>query len=207
MLSADLGRILGELLELHAWAGSTNSVSPARIYGLLNGFESVLEEERQQGISNETQEAVDEWLESIEAHDGELTGLHINDGLRRRGIDENDARRVLEWSLLANHYTDTIERIKAAPGSPFHAIGKHAVMRNAAWYGALHYMELVDTTTKRKWAVFAPAVPRVGEVVTPERGQTMVVQDVEYLAVPDDRQQQISRTLLIPYVSLAPEEE
>jgi hypothetical protein len=37
-------RILAELLRLQPWAGG-ESVSAARIYGLMHGFESVIQDE------------------------------------------------------------------------------------------------------------------------------------------------------------------
>ncbi|QDU95178.1 hypothetical protein Pla8534_29900 [Lignipirellula cremea] len=73
-----------------------------------------------------------------------------------------------------------------------------------SWTGAIHYMELVDCTEgahTKLHSVLAPVVPRIGEMVTPQKGSRMRVVDVEHVVVSQGGNYQ-----MIPYVYLETEE-
>ncbi len=206
-----LGRLLSEVLLLQRWAGGP-AVPADRIFGLMNGFESTLKEESSAvdgGISRAVQDRVEDLLEEIDSDTASTNPLSVKDWLWREGIDETVAGKVMQLCRLQSRFPDVIQRIVDEPGSPFSYLGQGDTFSNREWFGSLHYMELIDVsgeTEKKMHAVFAPTVPRVGEVVTPEAGEAMQVVDVEHkvTTIADDCG---SYPILIPYVYLAPEED
>jgi hypothetical protein len=207
--SLTLSRLLGELLLLQHWAGG-NAVEPHRVFGLINGFESCLENELEEmhgrGISRETQERVENLLEAIDHGDESAAPTSVNDWLRREGIDKSVAAKVMQLCRLQDHLCDPIEQVVQAPGSQFTSLKRRQMLPDNQWYGALHYVELVDTSgesNKKLHAVFTPNVPRIGEYIQPEGGQKMIVVDVGYVVMTmDDRG--TSHPVLVPHVYLEP---
>ena len=60
-------QILAEILRLQRWAGG-ESVSADRVFGLMHGFETVIREESEGfGITEETQDKVEDLLEDVES--------------------------------------------------------------------------------------------------------------------------------------------
>ena len=194
------GRLLAEILRLQRWAGG-EAVSAARIFGLMHGFESVLEEEQSRVVSRQTQDAVEDVLEDVEAGKQSVDGNSIKTRLRQSGVRESDAALVMQLCWLQNRFTDAVEKIAQAPGSPFRQLlRQRSDERN--WHGALHYLELFDSAGKRLHAAFSPCVPRVGDVVRPQRGPRMKVAAVEHVAVSLRDASGPRDVLLIPHVKL-----
>lgn len=73
------------------------------------------------------------------------------------------------------------------------------------WFGATHYMELIDDSegsAKKMHAVFASTVPRVGEIIAPQAGSLMRVVAVQYVAADINDSPELPHRILIPYVYL-----
>jgi len=194
-------RILAEVLRLQRWAGGA-PLDAARIFGLLHGFESVLREQKQEGISETTQEAVEDLLHEIESNGQVPDGLALKDRLNRQGIDEVVAERVMQLCRLQGRFVEAVDKVAAAQGSTFATLKRNRPPEED-WFGPLHFMELFDSTEgakKKLHAVFGPSVPRVGETVTPERGSPMEVVAVDYAIV--CREESNQNPILIPNVIL-----
>ena len=198
------GSVLAELLRLQRWAGGDLAVPASRIYGLANGFESALEDERERGISRETERAVAAMLEEVEAEKQPADGSAIQERLRNDGVNEADAARVMTLYSLQERYTDGIARIASAAGSAFSGLTP-AEPQTHGWAGALHYIELVEQKEGERdhWhAVMAPSVPQVGELVRPERGTPMEVIAVEHQITTRGAEGERSQPVLVPFVIL-----
>lgn len=197
-------RTLAEILRVQRWAGG-DSVPADRIFGLMHGFESVLRQERESfGIAEETQEKVEGLLEDIEAGNQSTDGHAIKGRLRRDEIDELDASRVIQLCRLQCRFTDAIEKIIQGKGRVFPSLRKSRLPEQN-WFGALHYMELVDSTEgvhKKMYAVFAPAIPRVGEIVTPQGGSQMEVVAVDHVAITQGDSEDQGQPYLVPHIIL-----
>ena len=197
-------RLLAELLRLQRWAGG-ESVSADRIFGLLHGFESVLSEEKESfGVSREAEEAIEDLLDDVEAGKQSTDGRSIKDRLRSEGVDELVALKVMKFCTLSGRFTDGILKVAQGRGG-FGSTLKSVRQPEQDWLGALHYMELVDTTEgvrKPLHGVFAPAIPRVGEFVTPQRGSQMVVVAIEHQVTILGEDEGINQPTMIPYVIL-----
>ena len=197
-------RLLAELLRIQRWAGG-DTVPAARIFGLLHGFESFCRQESETfGVSEEIQDKVEDILEDVEAGTQDTDGLAIKDRLQKDGIDETVAGQVMQLCRLQSRFTDAVASIVNGPGSVFTHLTER---RNPeqSWLGALHYMELVDCSEearKKMHAVFAPAIPRVGELVTPENGSQMVVVGVEHLIIQFGAREGLSQPCLVPHILL-----
>lgn len=206
-LSAQTGRILAEVLRIQRWAGG-DSVSAARIFGLMNGFESTLRREAERGVITEaTQEKVEDILEEIEGGEQSPTWMWVKGRLHSAGIDESDARAVMELCRLEGRFVDALDQIhKATGGHEGHApdLPEHQ------WFGSLHYVELVDFSgdnRKPLHAVFAPSVPAVGDSITPQGGETMVVVDVDHVVISQGEEGEKVVHYLVPHVLLKPLQE
>jgi len=199
-----LARVLAEILRLQRWAGG-ESIPADRIYGLMHGFESMMRLESEGfGISEEQQEKVEDLLDDVEGGRQSTDGPALKDRLRRDGIDEIVAGRVMRLCLLQSRFLEGIEQIVQGSGSVFQQL-RHDRPPELDWYGALHYMELVDTTEeahRKLHAVFAPTVPRVGEFVTPENGSAMCVVGVDYVMVTQGELPRAKQRYLVPHVLL-----
>lgn len=197
------GQLLAEILRLQRWAGG-DAVPADRIFGLMHGFETVLCQERASGISEETQGKVEDLLDDVEAGKQSVDGLSIKDRLRRDGVDETHAALVMQLCLLQSRFLDGIEKLVSGQGSVFaHLRGLRLPEMN--WFGALHYMELVDCSEgveTKMHAVYAPCVPRIGEIVEPQRGSQMRVVDVRHVVVQQGQSEGVSQAMLVPHVLL-----
>lgn len=202
------GSLLAEILRLQRWVGG-DAVSPARIFGLMHGFESVLEEDQGTGISRATQEKVEDLLAEVDKGGEAADGVRIKQRLREVEVDEADAGLVMQLCRLQDRFTDAVEKIARAPGSPF---GSLLNWRSAerSWNGALHYLELCDATEgarKKLHAAFSPCIPRVGDIVEPERGSRMKVVAVEHVVAHQTYTAGGPDVLLTPYIVLQPIEK
>ncbi|MCE9561863.1 MAG: hypothetical protein K8U57_07400 [Planctomycetes bacterium] len=197
-------KVMAEILRIQRWAGG-ETPDAARIFGLLHGFESVCRQENESfGISEADQDKVEDMLEEVEAKTQSTDGMSIKDRLRDDGIDESVASCVMELCLLESRFTDGVNAVINGRGSVFSHLGARRSPEHD-WRGALHYMELVDCTEgagKPLHAVYAPAVPRVGEIVTPEKGSRMVVVAVEHVAATIGSREGRPQACLVPYIML-----
>ena len=103
---------------------------------------------------------------------------------------------------LESRFLDGIEKI--AQGRIFPRLLKPR-QPEQDWFGALHYMELFDSTEgvhKPLHSVFAAAIPRVGEFVTPQHGSQMRVVAVEHAAIALGESEGVSQPCLVPHVIL-----
>ena len=197
-------KLLAEVVRLQRWAGG-DSIAADRIFGLLHGFESVYRQETEGfGISEEIQDKVEDILEEVEAGTQATDGMSIKGRLYEDGIDETVASNVMELCRLQSRFFDGVEAIINGEGSEFSYLAER---RNPEqnWFGALHYMELYDCTEGERTkmhAVFAPAIPRVGEIVSPQRGSQMVVVGVEHVVMQIGQSEGISQPILVPYILL-----
>lgn len=202
-------RILAEVLRLQRWAGG-ESVSAARIFGLMNGFETELQRECEAfEISEETQTKVEDMLEDVDKGTQPTDGMSIKERLRQDGVDETDCRRVMTLCRLQSRHIGGISKIVNGKGSPFLGLDSPRLPEQD-WFGALHYVELVDCTDdtrKKMHAVLCPTVPRVGEVVTPQQGSRMRVVAVEYDVISQGDREGVSQRYLVPYVLLKPADD
>jgi hypothetical protein len=199
-------KILAELLQIQRWAGG-DGIKSARIFGLMHGIESVIKEENESfGISEETQRKVEEMLDDIDKGIQSTNGMDIKSRLHINHVKECDAKTIMKLCLLQNRFGPEIDKLINGQGSPFHSLNR-SHLPEQDWWGALHYMELVDCTTdarKKLHPVFAATVPRVGEVVEPEAGSRMRVVEVEYhiVNVNDQLPSSFKHHYLVPYVLL-----
>ncbi len=196
--------ILAELLRIQRWAGG-EGVSAGRIFGLMHGIESVIRQENESfGIDEETQRKVENLLEDVDHDKQSSDGTAIKDRFQRDGVDEADAATIMELCRLQGRFGPAIDKIVKGKGSTFSRLDQ---LRSPEqdWFGSLHYMELIDCTEdvhKEMHAVYAPAVPRVGEIVTPQKGAPMRVIGVDHVVTDQGRQQGLSQQLLVPHVFL-----
>ncbi len=201
--NVEIGRVLAEVLRLQRWAGG-ESVSAARIFGLMRGFETVLRAEREcKGIDEATQDAVEDVLQEIDESEAALDGHSLKHIFYQLKIDETVAEDVMRLCQLQSRFNDAIKRIAEAPGSPFSTLARGERPPELNWFGSLHYMELVDCDRRKLHSVFAPAVPRIGEYVRPEAGSLMRVVDVEYQVTKMDD----GHRILVPFVYLEEQED
>lgn len=198
-----LAQILAEVVRLQRWAGG-DAVSAARLFGLLHGFESVLDEERESAIGRATQDKVERMLEDVEMGKQSPDNLAIKGRLHQTKVSESDAGRIMQLCLLQSRLIEGIRKIAEAPGSRFTSLLRY-FSEECEWRGALHYVELYDTTdgARRKLhGAFTAAIPREGEIVTPERGSPMRVVAVEYVVGKLDEKGESPYLLLMPHVIL-----
>ena len=197
-------RTLAEVLRIQRWAGG-DWVPADRIFGLMHGFESVLRGERESfGITEQTQEKVEDLLEAIDRGELPADAMEIKARLRADGIDETDALRVMQLCHLQSRFTDTIGKIIEGEAVLFATL-RRPRLPEQDWSGAVHYMELVDSTggvRKKMHAVFAPAVPRVGETVTPQAGSVMEVVGVDHVVMTRGDREGHGHPCLVPHIIL-----
>lgn len=196
--------LLAELLRVQRWAGG-DSVSAARIFGLMHGFESVINEEKDSfGISEIVENKVEDILDELDSETLAFERNSIKDRLRIEGISESDATRVMELCRLQSRYTDVVDRIAKECGFRI-----QSQLPEHNWFGSLHYIELVDSTEdahKKLHAVFSPTVPRIGELIQPENGPPMKVVKVEYVMCKQGEIEGVPTIALVPYVYLETDE-
>ena len=196
--------ILAEILRLQRWAGG-DSVSAKRIFGLANGFESLLDEEAESfGISRKLQEKIEDVFEDIEAGNQSADGISFKSRLHRDRIDESDAACVLQYCRMGGRFGDAYKKLVDDDGAVFSYL-KSSNDPEREWFGATHYMELIDCSSEERnkmYGVFAPAVPRVGELVTPQRGQTMEVIGIDHVICSQGDTERATYHILVPHVLL-----
>ncbi len=199
-----VSRVLAETLRLQRWAGG-DSVDAARVFGLTHGVESVIRQERESpGISEETQEKVEDILEDIEAGQQSVVGRELKHRLLRDKLDEPTVATVVHLCQLQSRFLDAAKRLAERGSHLFGVIGQQQLPERE-WLGAQYYVELVDCSEGDETpmhAVMVPALPRVGERVVPQAGTVMEVVGVEHRAA----SQEHLTPRLVPHVLLVPAE-
>jgi hypothetical protein len=203
-LSITLSKLLAEILRLQRWAGGQPDRGADRVFGLTHGFETVIQQEKQIGISEETQRHVEDILQDVDSGEQSTDGMAMKDRLYEKGISEPDAATVMQLCRLQNRFDEAVEKVASGEGSRFGSL-KSGAAPEAQWLGALHYIELVDGTDgakKKLHAVYAACVPRVGELVKPEKGSLMEVINVSHVASRQLDSDGNAQVVLTPYVTL-----
>ena len=192
--------LLAELLRLERWEGG-DSIEAARIFGLMHGVESVISQEVESfGISEETQSKVEDLLQKIENDETAFDAMSVKQRLLGDGVDVKDAGKIVELCRMQGRFPDAVDKLVTEPESLFHHL-KRTTPPEKNWFGATHFMELVDCTAgarNKLHGVFAPAVPRVGEIVVPEGGSKMIVIGVEHHMAPQGIEEGIRHTISSP---------
>ncbi len=205
-------KTLSDILHLHRWMGG-EQVGLATIFGLANGVESVIKESLPHGISDKTQEKIEDVLQDVLNGTQSPDSLAIKDRLRRDGIDDGDAITIMQLCVLQSRFTPEIKRI-AESGSAFSSVFGDRT-KTADWDGAKIYMELVvdldlGEQKSKMISTFAPCLPRIGETIDlsdlfgkKAGSMWMEVVGIEYSAHRmDDPLDKQPMTKLIPYVIL-----
>ena len=171
----------------------------------MHGFESMIRQESERfGITEETQRKVEDLPEDVEAGKQPTDGPSVKGRLHREGIDEIDAENVMLLCRLQSRFGEGIQKIAQGRGCVFARL-RGRRLPEQDWFGAFHRMELVDFTEgvhKKMHAVFAPAFPRVGELVTPQNGSQMRVVAVEHVAIMQGDSEGVSQPCLVPHILL-----
>ena len=199
-------RLLAELLRLQRWTAG-DSVSAERVYGLLHGFECEWKQEQESfGISDELRNKMEDVLQDVLNEKQATDGPSIKDRLHRDGIDKMDAKSIMTYCRLGSRFPDAIDQIAKGKGSIFRSVNKPQFPERE-WLGAPQYMELIDCTEGQRvkmHSVFAPSLPREGELVTPQNGSTMIVVGVEHMIVSQDTNEGMPHQRMIPAILLEP---
>ena len=203
-------RILAEVLRLQRWAAG-ESIDAATIFGLEHGVESVIDRlfECRDWLDRDTQERAEDIIEAVEAGSQSTDGMSIKNRLQTDQIDESDFSSVLKLLLLEGRFTDGVTAIIEGRGSVFAGI-KQSRPSEQQWRGNLHYIELVDCSSGEKMklhAVYASAVPCVGDTVTPEGGQQMRVIEVEHMIATVDHNIGFPQKIMTPHVYLVADDD
>lgn len=206
--SLPLSILLAEVLRLQRWAGG-DAVSADRIFGLLHGFESTLNQESESfGISRELQRRVEDIIDDVENDRQSADGFAIKQRLLSDDIDEIVAGHVIKLCILQGRFSEGTAKLTSA-SSHFHDLTA-CDAPELQWLGSLHYLELVDCTEeshKKLHSCFAPSIPGIGEVLTPENGSPMRVVDVEWVMASQGGDEGLRKNVLVPYVYLECETE
>lgn len=198
--------LLAEVLRIHRWAGS-NEATAAKVFGLLHGIETVInpDDAEPMGISRETQDKFDDILDEIESTSQPANGMSLKARLRSDGIDEVDAKTLLDYYRLSGKFAEAIDMIAQADGSIYTSRTVNSDERN--WRGGLNYFEIcydLPDGTHKTIGVFSPTVPRIGETVNLRDQQAMRVVDVVYLLCDDDEPTNGSTQYLLAHVIVEP---
>ena len=197
------GRTLAELLRIQRWAGG-ESISAATVFGLLRGFETVLATETPAGVSETTQEAAEDVLVDVDHGRQSTDGPSLKSRLRNDNIDETTFGDVMRLCVLQSRFVDTVQKIVDGQGSVFRHVLPVKIPEHD-WLGALHYMEIVDESNNTKMhAAYTSCVPRIGEIIEPQRGSRMRVVDVAHLAVNQGEWGTAQPLVLVPHVHVQP---
>lgn len=118
-----LAKLLGESYRIQKKLGMDVPVSKAQIYGLLTGFELVIEEELESMgfISSEKVEQVGQILDEYFLNDeklAEFKGYYdIEPRLTTLGIDRSEARRIIKYFNADERFDRVIAKMDS-DGSP-----------------------------------------------------------------------------------------
>ena len=110
----------------------------------MHGFESVLQGEQPAGITESTQRKVEDLLDEIDVRKTSIDWLSLKSHLREIEGDESDAALVMRLcpcraALAMLSRRSRVARLAVCASSAIEIGG-------AQWFGAIHYVELVDST-------------------------------------------------------------
>ncbi|NUP12956.1 MAG: hypothetical protein HOW73_43505 [Polyangiaceae bacterium] len=118
-----LGKILGELYRIQSKVGVEHGLGEHTIYGLLKGFESVIDEELERvgWVSRQEQRAAETIL-AVHWNDpdklAEFNGFYtIEDELKRSAVDRTTAIRILTFHQANGSFAEIIGKMNSS-GSP-----------------------------------------------------------------------------------------
>lgn len=206
-------KTLSDILHLHRWMGG-DQVDLATIYGLAHGVESVIKESLPHGISDKTQEKIEDVLQDVLNGKQSPDDFSMKDRFHEDGISEGDARIIMRLCILQERFTPEIKKIVENGGGAFGSI-LNSRTKTSDWDGAKIYMELIVDLGEKKpkmISTFAPCLPRVGETIDlsdilDQKAGSMWMQvvGIEYSAHRmEDLLDERPMTKLIPYVILEP---
>lgn len=115
-----LGKILGEVFRLQRAQGIATSGDKDQIYGLLYGFEDVLDEVSQEvgEISSEKVKVVTDVLEQIWQDPQKLekfTGFYdIEQNLSQQGVSRVDAMKILTYLKAGDRFSEVINKMDSS---------------------------------------------------------------------------------------------
>lgn len=113
------GKLLGELYRMQSALGMNCPATPGQIYGLLNGFETVIDEELDGigSISAKKFDAVIDVLNHIWADEdrlAEFKGYYDIEGeLTARGVDRIEAIRIIRYLKANGQFLDLIQKMNS----------------------------------------------------------------------------------------------
>lgn len=114
------GKLLGELYRIEKKVGMPCPATEAQIYGLVNGFENVIEEELESlgYISNEKLTTVINVLTPYWEDPQKLASFKgfydIEHQLSQRGIDRGEAKRILKYLYANGQFIEVIEKMDSS---------------------------------------------------------------------------------------------
>lgn len=115
-----LGKIIGELYRIEKQMGMACSADEAKIYGLLNGFESEINEELENigYISKEKLEIVIDVLTPYLEDQQKLQSFKgfydIESTLKHRGVDRGEAVVILKYLKAKQQFIDVINKMDSS---------------------------------------------------------------------------------------------
>lgn len=118
-----LGKILGEIYRMQLRSNTPCGASKGKIFGLLNGFENVIDEEIE-AIGYITKKQLNATIKILNPIYGDPTKLSefkgfydIEHELAAVGVDRSDAIRILMYLYADNKFTAMIDKMNSS-GSP-----------------------------------------------------------------------------------------
>ena len=114
-----LGKILGEIYRMESAIGMDCPASPARIYGLLRGFETAIDDELAEvgGVEATKVKGVMDVLEPIWRNEDRLADFKgyydIESDLEERGIYREDAIKILRYLFANGQFREVILKMNS----------------------------------------------------------------------------------------------
>lgn len=114
-----LGKILGELYRVESAIGMDCPATPARVYGLLRGIETAIDEELAEigDVEAAKIKAVMDVLEPIWMSEEELEKFKgyydIEPKLEARGVDREDAIKILRYLNANGQFREVIVKMNS----------------------------------------------------------------------------------------------
>jgi hypothetical protein len=198
-----LGRLLAEILM-----GTTRQqyqVDAATLFGLRHGFERVIDEmlSGERPISRETEDAIVEVVDSMAEDTASASALELERILLKQGISRQTILAVLRYLFLKGQdYEDIVHAIERSSRVPseYRNLTRVEVDGPAADLFPIEIVEVDDDGQMlKKTETYTNTVPRLGEFISPDRGQRQVVIEVVY-RVSKRHPERVPSPTLTPFV-------